>query len=53
MIRDILQQYRNESAFNRDMGDRFERLMRAYLKIDPQYLALLYERIWKRRTGSS
>ena len=40
MIRDILQQYRDESAFNRDLGDRFERLMRAYLKLDPQYLAL-------------
>ncbi|HEJ3369404.1 TPA: DEAD/DEAH box helicase [Pseudomonas aeruginosa] len=45
MIRDILQQYRNESAFNRDLGDRFERLMRAYLKLDPQYLAL-FEDVW-------
>ena len=24
MIRTILQQYRDESAFNRDLGDRFE-----------------------------
>lgn len=39
MIRDILQQYRDESVFNRDLGDRFELLMRAYLKLDPQYLA--------------
>ena len=31
MIRNILQQYRDESAFNRDLGDRFERLMRAYI----------------------
>jgi hypothetical protein len=31
MIRTILQQYRDESAFNRDLGDRFERLIRAYL----------------------
>ncbi|MBV4492713.1 DEAD/DEAH box helicase [Pseudomonas oryzicola] len=45
MIRDILQQYRNESAFNRDLGDRFERLMRTYLKLDPQYLAL-FEDVW-------
>ena len=45
MIRDILQQYRDESAFNRDLGDRFERLMRAYLKLDPQYLAL-FEDVW-------
>jgi hypothetical protein len=35
MIRTILQQYRDESAFNRDLGDRFERLIRAYLKLDP------------------
>lgn len=45
MIRDILQQYRNESIFNRDLGDRFERLIRAYLKLDPQYLAL-FEDVW-------
>jgi len=45
MIRDILQQYRDQSAFNRDLGDRFERLMRAYLKLDPQYLAL-FEDVW-------
>lgn len=45
MIRDILQQYRGESAFNRDLGDHFERLMRAYLQLDPQYLAL-FEDVW-------
>ena len=31
MIRDILQQYKDESSFNRDLGNRFERLMRAYI----------------------
>jgi predicted helicase len=45
MIRNILQQYREESAFNRDLGDRFERLMRAYLKLDPQYVALFSD-VW-------
>ncbi|MCA8180638.1 DEAD/DEAH box helicase [Burkholderia vietnamiensis] len=45
MIRTILQQYRDEAAFNRDLGDRFERLMRAFLKVDPQYMAL-YEDVW-------
>lgn len=45
MIRKILEQYRVESAYNRDLGDRFERLMRAYLKLDPQYVALL-ENVW-------
>ena len=45
MIRTILQQYRDESAFNRDLGDRFERLIRAYLKLDPQYVALFSD-VW-------
>ncbi len=45
MIRNILQQYRNESAFNRDLGDRFERLIQAYLKLDPQYTALFSD-VW-------
>ena len=45
MIRTILQQYRVESAFNRDLGDRFERLIRAYLKLDPQYVALFSD-VW-------
>jgi len=45
MIRTILQQYRDESAFNRDLGDRFERLMRAYLKLDPQYVAIFSD-VW-------
>lgn len=45
MIRTILQQYRSESAFNRDLGDRFERLIRAYLKLDPQYVALFSD-VW-------
>lgn len=45
MIRTILQQYRAESAFNRDLGDHFERLIRAYLKLDPQYVALFSD-VW-------
>lgn len=45
MIRTILQQYRDNSAFNRDLGDRFERLMRAYLKLDPKYVGQ-YEDVW-------
>lgn len=45
MIRTILQQYRDESAFNRDLGDRFERLIRAYLKLDPQYVPLFSD-VW-------
>src|SRR5690606_20801489 len=45
MIRTILQQYREQAAFNRDMGDRFERLICAYLKLDPQYVALFSD-VW-------
>ncbi len=45
MIRTILQNYRSESSFNRDLGDRFERLIRAYLKLDPQYVALFSD-VW-------
>lgn len=45
MIRDILQQYRSTAAYNRDLGDHFERLMRAYLKLDPKFVAL-YEDVW-------
>jgi predicted helicase len=45
MIRTILQQYRDTAAFNKDLGDLFERLMRAYLKLDPKYVAL-YEDVW-------
>ena len=45
MLRTILQQYRDRSVFNRDQGDHFERLMRAYLKLDPQYVAL-FEDVW-------
>lgn len=39
MLRQILQQYRKQE-YNRDKGDAFERLVRAYLKTDPQYQAL-------------
>ena len=45
MIRDILAQYRQSAANHREMGDRFERLMRAYLKLDPQYVGI-FEDVW-------
>lgn len=45
MIRVILEQYREQLAYNRDMGDRFERLICAYLKLDPQYVALFSD-VW-------
>lgn len=45
MIHTILQQYRDQSAYNRDQGDLFERMVCSYLKLDPQYVAL-FENVW-------
>jgi len=45
MLLTILKQYRDQSKFNRDLGDRFERLVRAYFKLDPQYNALFSD-VW-------
>jgi len=45
MIKKILQQISEKSLFNHDKGARFERLIRAYLKLDPQYVAL-FEDVW-------
>ena len=41
----ILKQYREVSFSERDKGDRFERLMQAYLLTDPKYSALL-DQVW-------
>ena len=41
----ILKQYRDHSFSERDKGDRFERLMQAYLKTDPKY-ARLFKEVW-------
>lgn len=42
---EILAAYRKESFSERDKGDRFERLMQAYLKTDPQY-AYRFKNVW-------
>ena len=42
----ILEKYRKIAFSERDKGDRFERLMQAYLKTDPKYAHLF------RRFGS-
>ena len=44
-ITDILKQYREHSFSERDKGDRFERLIQAYLKTDPKYLTTFKE-VW-------
>ncbi|MEI6652402.1 MAG: DEAD/DEAH box helicase family protein, partial [Chlorobiaceae bacterium] len=41
----LLAKYRQHSFSERDKGDRFERLMQAYLKTDPQY-AYRFKNIW-------
>ena len=41
----ILDKYRKISFSERDKGDRFERLMQAYLKTDPKY-AYLFKSVW-------
>lgn len=41
----ILEKYRKISFSERDKGDRFERLMQAYLKTDPKYSNLL-KNVW-------
>jgi predicted helicase len=44
-IHDILRELRSVSYDERDKGDRFERLMQAYLTTEPQY-AQLFDEVW-------
>jgi len=55
----LLDQYRKRAYSQRDKGDRFERLMQAFLLTDPQY-AYRFQKVWlwnefpgKRDLGSS
>ncbi|MBC3538367.1 DEAD/DEAH box helicase [Rufibacter sediminis] len=41
----ILDKYRRVAFSERDKGERFERLMQAYLKTDPKY-AYLFQKVW-------
>jgi len=41
----ILEEFRQEAINNRDLGDKFERLIVNYLKIDPLYQDL-YSNVW-------
>jgi predicted helicase len=41
----VLDKYRKISFSERDKGDRFERLMQAYLRTDPKY-AHLFKKVW-------
>jgi predicted helicase len=42
---DLLEKYRKSAFHSRDTGDKFERLMQAYLRTDPQY-APLFKNVW-------
>lgn len=44
-IESVLAGLRSGALSNRDLGDRFERLMRAYLTVDPLY-AERFEQVW-------
>jgi predicted helicase len=44
-FQNLLNQYRKDAFSERDKGNRFERLMQAYLKTDPKY-AFLFKNVW-------
>lgn len=44
-IHDVLAQFREAATSNRDLGDRFERLICRYLELDPIY-AERFSRVW-------
>ena len=44
-IHSILAYFRQEASSNRDLGDRFERLVCRYLELDPIY-AERFSRVW-------
>jgi predicted helicase len=44
-IHNILDQFRDEATSNRDLGDRFERLICRYLELDPIYVER-FSRVW-------
>ena len=45
LFNEIIAGYRKGSFSERDKGDRFERLMQAYLKTDPKYL-VTFQEVW-------
>lgn len=45
-IHEILSEFRDDSLNNRDLGDKFERLIAGYLTTDPQYAEMFGENVW-------
>lgn len=44
-LQDILDQFREDKRNNRDLGDRFERLIHRFLELDPLY-AERFDKVW-------
>ncbi|MFO0733596.1 MAG: DEAD/DEAH box helicase family protein [Nitrospiraceae bacterium] len=44
-LSDILNQFRNDALNNRELGDRFERMMQQFFRVDPLYKGLFSE-VW-------
>ena len=44
-LQQILSQFRDDARNNRDLGDRFERLMQQFFGVDPLY-ASLFSEVW-------
>ena len=44
-FKSILEKYRKISFSEKDKGERFERLMKAYLLTDPKY-AYKFKKVW-------
>ena len=44
-LKNILTQFRDDARNNRDLGDRFERMIQQFLRVDPLYAALFSE-VW-------
>lgn len=44
-IHTVLAQFREEARSNRDLGDRFERMMQQFFRVDPLY-ASLFSEVW-------
>lgn len=44
-LQSILDQFRDDARNNRDLGDRFERLMHRYFELDPIY-AEQFDKVW-------
>lgn len=44
-LSDILKRFRDDARNNRDLGDRFERMMQQFFRVDPVYAGLFSE-VW-------